>query len=78
MEIFKNTEYPNKSRDLRGIEEEFSVDVTTCDKDEMLNIGYWNYDMKKWLFHTETLIDPYENNQLVDFVWMYKPKKLKT
>lgn len=42
----------------------------------MLNIGYWNYDMKMWIFHTDTLTDPYEGGKLVDFVWMYRPEEL--
>lgn len=32
MAIFKNTEYPKKSKDLKGNEEDFSVDVITHDK----------------------------------------------
>ena len=76
MNIYKNDEYPKKSTDLNGNEEDHSVDVITHDKDGMLNIGYWNYDMKIWMFHTDTLCDPYEGGKLVDFVWMYRPDEL--
>lgn len=76
MKIYKNTEYPKKSTDLKGNEQNHSVDVITHDKNGMLNIGYWNYDMKTWLFHTDTLFDPYEGGKLVDFVWMYRPDEL--
>jgi len=76
MEIFKNTEYPKKSKDLRGNEEEFSVDVISCDVHGMMNLCYWNYDMNIWMFHTDTLSDPYEGGKLIEFVWMYKPTEL--
>lgn len=76
MKIFKNTEYPKKSKDLKGNEEEFSVDVISNDKDGMLNIAYWNFDTKIWMFHTDTLCDPYEGGVLIDFVWMYRPTEL--
>ena len=76
MEIFKNSEYPKRAKDLKGNEEEFSVDVITHGKDGMLNIGYWNYDTEEWLFHTDTFCDPYEGGKLIDFVWMYKPTEL--
>lgn len=77
MEIFFNTAYPKRSTDLKGSEEEHSVDVFTRSKDGLLNIGYWNYDTEKWAFHTDTLIDPYENGELMEFVWMYEPKELE-
>lgn len=74
--VFKNTEYPKRATNQKGIEEEFSVDVITFNENNMLNIGYWNYDMNKWLFHTDTLSDPYEGGRLEKFVWMYKPEFL--
>ena len=76
MTIYSNTAYPKKSTDLKGVEEDFSVDVITHSKDGMLNIGYWNYDTKDWAFHTDTLIDPYEKGELMEFVWMYQPPEL--
>ena len=73
-----NTEFPKYAKDLKGNQEEFSVDVFTVNDDGMLNIGYYNYDTKKWGFHTDTLYDPYEGGKLMDFVWMYKPENFKT
>ena len=63
--------------DRNDIEEPFSVDVITCDKEGCLDIGYWNFDIQMWIFHTEQLCDPYEGGKLVDFVWMYRPNELK-
>ena len=74
MIIFSNKEYPKKAKDLKGNEEDFSVDVITNDRIGMLNIAFWNYDTGKWGFHTDTLFDPYEGGKLMDFVWIYKPK----
>lgn len=76
MKIYKNTEYPKKDQDLKGVELEHSVDVITIDCNDMLNIGWWNYDTKKWSFHTETLVDYYEGEKLRDFVWIYRPNEL--
>lgn len=76
IQQYKNTEVPIKSTDLKGIEEEFSVDVITCDNYGMLNIGFYNFDTNTWSFHTDTLVDPYEKGELFDFVWIYNPIKL--
>ena len=65
--INSNTAYPVKARNLKNVEEDFSVDVITVTPSGMLNIGYWNYDMEIWIFHTDTLTDPYEGGKLQDF-----------
>jgi len=77
MKIYKNNEYPKRAKDLKGNDEEFSVDVITYNIDQCLDIAFWDYDDQKWMFHTETLCDPYEGDNLIDFVWMYKPKELQ-
>lgn len=57
--------------------EEFSVDVITCDEDGMLNIGYYNFDTEKWSFHTDTMVDYYEEGiPEINFNWMYPPEAL--
>ena len=76
IKAYKNTEFPILSKDLKGNPEEHSVDVITSDEDGMLNIGFYNYDMKKWLFHTDTLYDPYEDGELKHFIWIYPPRIL--
>lgn len=68
MKFHKNTEYPKVSED-----EDFSVDVITSNPDGFLNIAFWNFDRKKWLFHSDTMIDPYEDGDLMEFVWWYAP-----
>ena len=65
---FDKTEYPAQVKD-----ESHSVDVFACDGDGLLNLGFYDYENKKWCFHTDTLHD-YED---VDFVWMYPPKGLE-
>ena len=53
--------------------EAFSVDVITYDEEGMMNIGFYSYDLQRWSFHTDTLVD-YSD---MDFVWMYKPDFLR-
>lgn len=78
MKIFKNTEYPINQTNLKGdIEEDFSVDVITCDESGRMNLGWWNYDTKDWSFHADCLCDMTEGGVLKEFVWMYKPEELK-
>ncbi|MFA7307592.1 MAG: hypothetical protein WC026_13070 [Hyphomicrobium sp.] len=72
MKTYKNTEYPKRATDLSGNEENFSVDVVTY-HDALLNIGFYNFDTKKWGFHTDTLTDMYEDGELQEFIWMYNP-----
>jgi len=72
-----NTEYPKKSPDITGNDPVFSVDVITVDKDNFLNLAWWNYQSKMWMFHTDTIEPPYYKGKLIDFVWMYKPKNFK-
>ena len=69
--VFQNTEFPTQ---IEG--EQHSVDVIVYAEENMLNVGFYQFAEKKWLFHTDTLQDPYENNELMDFVWMYKPDYL--
>ena len=64
MKIYKKTEFPTQ---VKG--EEFSVDVITCDKDGLINIGFYNFDMEMWLFHTSPGYDYTD----VNFVWIYPP-----
>jgi len=73
MKVFKNNEYPKPSND----DPVFSVDVITNDIDNLLNLAYYNFQMRMWMFHTDTLTDPYEGGELIDFVWMYRPENLK-
>lgn len=71
--IFPNTIIPDASLD----DESFSVDVFTCDDDGMMNVGYYDFKLNQWTFHTDTMKDYYEGGVLQPFVWMYKPENLK-
>lgn len=67
--IKPNTELPTPSKD----DKDFSKDVFIFAEEGMLNVGYYSFSHKKWQFHTDTLVDPYEGGELMDFVWMYVP-----
>lgn len=67
LKIHNKSEHPTH---VKG--EQFSVDVITCDKSGLINLGFYNYDMEKWSFHTDTL----QNYDNVEFVWIYAPKGL--
>jgi len=76
IKAYNNTDFPIRSKDLNGNPEEHSVDVITSNESGMLNIGFYNFDMKKWMFHTDTLTDPYEGGKLENFIWIYPPRIL--
>lgn len=42
MRIHKKTEIPTQVKN-----EHFTVDVITCDKDGLINLGFYNFDLKK-------------------------------
>lgn len=64
MRIHKKTEIPRQVKN-----EHFTVDVITCDKDGLINLGYYDFELNKWRFHTDTV----SNYNDVDFVWIYPP-----
>lgn len=77
MKIYSKEKHPERALDGEGEQEYFSVDVITCDEDGLLCIGYYNFDTGLWDFHTDTLVDYYEEGiPEMDFVWMYPPKEL--
>lgn len=71
MKIYQNNEFPKVSDE----DTSHSVDVITRNENGLLNIGYYHFKDKKWYWHTDTLVDPYEDG-LEGFVWMYAPKQL--
>lgn len=70
---FPSSERPVRDKDLNGEELDMSVDVITINEDGMMDIGWYNYDLDDWGFHTDTLTDRPEGS----FVWMYKPENFK-
>lgn len=71
-DVFTMNQKPRVSKDTLGNDLKHSEDVIILSKDGYLNIGFWNYDTKKWLFHTDTLIDTKKEK----FVWMYHSYKM--
>lgn len=59
---------PVKSKDDKFM----SVDVVCMFEDEMLNIGFFDFEDMEWSFHTDTLYDP--KGKI--FKWMYADPKL--
>jgi hypothetical protein len=66
MKIYQKSDIPKRD------EEDCSVDVITYDQNGMLNIGYFDFELNHWSFHTDTLVDLKDK----DFVWMYAPEEL--
>lgn len=76
MKIYKSDQYPKKAIDLDGNELSIaSVDVFTQNVDGILNIAFYDYDYGIWNFHISGFNEN-NNGELLDFVWMYRPKDL--
>ena len=46
-------EIPNVAKDLKGIEQPFSVSVLAYDKElDVWTIAWYNFDMKNWMDHS--------------------------
>lgn len=73
LEVHDQNEHPKPSED----DPSFSVDVICADQEGMMNIGSYSFTDEKWIFHTDTLVDPYEFGEVYPFVWMYRPKELE-
>ena len=58
---------------------EFSIEVITCNEYGGMSIGYYSYESKEWYFGCDDDFygNPFEQEDFKDFVWMYKPEKLK-
>lgn len=75
MKVYTRNNKPDPSQD----DPSFSQDVIIMTEDEMLNIGYFDYEQDKWKYHTDTLVDlnePDEEGVLIKFNWIYPPKEL--
>lgn len=77
LEFHSRSKKPRRAKTTDGKYEPFSVTVITCNcgdpvDDPMINLGYYNFDMRCWLFHTDTLFDMTD----VNFVWCYPPTEL--
>jgi hypothetical protein len=74
MKVYNRYNKPEPSPD----DPSFSVDVIVMTKDGVLNIGFFNYDLDKWLWHTDTSVDMEEliDGEPVEFNWIYPVKEL--
>lgn len=78
VNVYPRTKFPRRALNRDGTQaEHFSVTVLVVNcgddpKDPLMNLGYYNYDMECWLFHTDTLIDMKD----VNFIWCYVPTKM--
>ena len=45
-----------------------------------MSIAYYSYESKEWYFGCDDDFygNPFEQEDFKDFVWMYKPEKLKS
>ncbi len=53
--------------------ESFSVDVFIIDENGMHGIGFYDFELKKWVFHTDTLVDYDEEGAETKWKWYYPP-----
>ena len=68
--VFQNTELPKRRDD----DSDLSVSVITYNKEGLLNIASYSYELNCWLFLTDELDERFNQE---GFVWMYKPDCLK-
>lgn len=50
---------------------EFSVDVFIIDEKEMHGLACYHFEDKKWIFHTDTLVDYDEKGAETQWRWYY-------
>ena len=51
-------EIPNIAKDLKGIEEQFSVSVLAYDKElDVWTIAWYNYDTEDWMDHSDDSLE---------------------
>lgn len=73
IKTFSPSEFPKADRDLNGKLLEFSIDVYVIDENGLHSIGFYNFDLEEWNFHTDTLIDYNEVENKTKWVWYYPP-----
>lgn len=65
---------PAKSKPRKDIDVPYhSVDVYIVDEDGLHGIAYYNFDLKRWDFVTDTLTDYDE----IRWLWYYSPIDVK-
>lgn len=72
--VFYNPEQlPKKSKD----DESFSDDVFIIDENGIHGIGYYDFELSKWSFHTDTLVDYNELGHETKWKWYYPLFEIK-
>ena len=72
--IFYNPDqFPKKSED----DESFSDDVMIIDENGIHGIGYYDFELLKWSFHTDTLVDYDEPGHETKWKWYYPIFEIK-
>lgn len=72
--VFYNPEQlPKKSKD----DESFSDDVFIIDENGIHGIGYYDFELSKWSFHTDTLVDYNEPGHETKWKWYYPLFEIK-
>lgn len=61
------SEFPKISDD----DEDFSVDVLIIDENGLNGVACYIYADKKWIFHTDTLVDYNEKGNETKWMWYY-------
>lgn len=61
------TDQPKPSEDCP----EFSVDVFIIDENDMHGLACYHFEDKKWIFHTDTLVDYDEKGAETKWKWYY-------
>ena len=56
---------------------EHSVDVITIDEEGMYNLAFYSFGDKRWIFHTDTLVDYNEPGHEMKWKWFYPQFGLK-
>lgn len=64
--------FKNKPR-LSSEDPRFSEDVYILDEDNLIGSGCYNFEEEKWYFHTDTLVDYFEEGDTTKFWWFYPP-----
>lgn len=51
----------------------FSEDVIVIDEEGLNGVAFYDYGLKEWGFHTDTLVDYNEKGNETKWMWYYPP-----
>ncbi|HFK5563460.1 TPA: hypothetical protein ACGZ9C_003128 [Elizabethkingia anophelis] len=73
IKLFNQNELPEPSNE----DKDFSEDVFIVDQDNLNGIAYYSFKDSEWMFHTETMVDYFEEGNETKFWWYYPPVTIK-